>query len=124
VCSSFFCFCLFVFLYFWDSISLYSPGCPGTHSVDQTGLELCAVPIIHTYGPPHLHGPSCWVSLLPFNDLPLHSSNYPFYFYFFPFKEANHLSLHISVNAPLERRAQSDIPYLSFVWKTGYKERS
>jgi hypothetical protein len=31
-----FCF-LFVFL---DRISLYSPGCPGTHSVDQAGLEL------------------------------------------------------------------------------------
>jgi hypothetical protein len=27
--------CLFV-----DRISLYSPGCPGTHSVDQAGLEL------------------------------------------------------------------------------------
>jgi hypothetical protein len=23
-----------------DIISLYSPGCPGTHSVDQAGLEL------------------------------------------------------------------------------------
>jgi hypothetical protein len=30
--------------FFWDGvrdkISLYSPGCPGTHSVDQAGLEL------------------------------------------------------------------------------------
>ena len=25
---------------FWDRVSLYSPGCPGTHSVDQAGLEL------------------------------------------------------------------------------------
>jgi hypothetical protein len=25
---------------FRDRISLYSPGCPGTHSVDQAGLEL------------------------------------------------------------------------------------
>jgi hypothetical protein len=25
---------------FWDSVSLYNPGCPGTHSVDQAGLEL------------------------------------------------------------------------------------
>jgi hypothetical protein len=34
----FFCFCsCFVF---WDKVSLYSPGCPGTHSVDQAGLEL------------------------------------------------------------------------------------
>jgi hypothetical protein len=30
--------CLFSF--FRDRVSLYSPGCPGTHSVDQTGLEL------------------------------------------------------------------------------------
>ena len=29
--------CLFVF---WDRVSLYSPGCPGTYSVDQAGLEL------------------------------------------------------------------------------------
>ena len=32
-----FCVCLFVFR---DRVSLYSPGCPGTHSVDQAGLEL------------------------------------------------------------------------------------
>jgi hypothetical protein len=32
---------LFVFLFFpWDRVSLYSPGCPGTHFVDQAGLEL------------------------------------------------------------------------------------
>jgi hypothetical protein len=23
-----------------DRVSLYSPGCPGTHSIDQAGLEL------------------------------------------------------------------------------------
>jgi hypothetical protein len=35
-------FCLFVCLFvcFQDRGSLYSPGCPGTHSVDQAGLEL------------------------------------------------------------------------------------
>jgi hypothetical protein len=34
-------FCLFVCLNgFWDKVSLYSPGCPGTHFVDQAGLEL------------------------------------------------------------------------------------
>jgi hypothetical protein len=27
-------------LVFQDRASLYSPGCPGTHSVDQAGLEL------------------------------------------------------------------------------------
>jgi hypothetical protein len=31
------------FFFFWlfrDRVSLYSPGCPGTHFVDQAGLEL------------------------------------------------------------------------------------
>ena len=32
---------LFLFvLLFRDTVSLYSPGCTGTHSVDQAGLEL------------------------------------------------------------------------------------
>jgi hypothetical protein len=30
---------LFCFV-FWDRVSLCSPGCPRTHSVDQAGLEL------------------------------------------------------------------------------------
>jgi hypothetical protein len=30
----------FGFLVFRDRVSLYSPGCPGTHFVDQAGLEL------------------------------------------------------------------------------------
>jgi hypothetical protein len=29
-----------VFVVFQDRVSLCSPGCPGTHSVDQPGLEL------------------------------------------------------------------------------------
>jgi hypothetical protein len=29
-----------LFLFFWDRVSLYSPGCPGTHFVDQADLEL------------------------------------------------------------------------------------
>jgi hypothetical protein len=43
----FFCLfvCLFfVFCFFRDRISLYSPDCPGTHSVDQAGLELRNLP--------------------------------------------------------------------------------
>jgi hypothetical protein len=32
--------CLFVCLFFQDRVSLYSPGCAGTHFVDQAGLEL------------------------------------------------------------------------------------
>ena len=35
---SFFVFCFFFF--FWDRVSLHSPGCPGAHFVDQAGLEL------------------------------------------------------------------------------------
>jgi hypothetical protein len=30
----------FFLLVFRDRVSLCSPGCPGTHSVDQAGLEL------------------------------------------------------------------------------------
>jgi hypothetical protein len=34
-------FFFFVFLFFFrDRVSLYSPGCPRTHFVDQAGLEL------------------------------------------------------------------------------------
>jgi hypothetical protein len=39
----FFCFALFFvcsFVVFQDRVSLCSPGCPGTHSVNQAGLEL------------------------------------------------------------------------------------
>jgi hypothetical protein len=38
-------FCLFVCLFFRDRVSLCSPGCPGTHSVDQAGLELRNPPV-------------------------------------------------------------------------------
>jgi hypothetical protein len=41
--GGFFCFVfvfVFVFLVFQDRVSLCSPGCPGTHFVDQAGLEL------------------------------------------------------------------------------------
>jgi hypothetical protein len=31
---------LFFFFLLWDRVSLYSPGCPGTHSVDQASLKL------------------------------------------------------------------------------------
>jgi hypothetical protein len=33
-------FVCFLFLFFRDRVSLCSPGCPGTHFVDQAGLEL------------------------------------------------------------------------------------
>jgi hypothetical protein len=31
---------ILLLFFFRDRVSLYSPGCPGTHSVDQAGLEL------------------------------------------------------------------------------------
>jgi hypothetical protein len=46
-------FYLFIYLFvFQDGVSLCSPGCPGTHSVDQAGLkftEIC-LPLL----------PECW----------------------------------------------------------------
>jgi hypothetical protein len=35
-----FFFFFFFFLVFQDRVSLYSPGCPETHFVDQAGLKL------------------------------------------------------------------------------------
>jgi hypothetical protein len=35
---------LVLVLFFRDRVSLYSPGCPGTHFVDQPGLELRNLP--------------------------------------------------------------------------------
>jgi hypothetical protein len=37
-----FCFCFYLgfFVCFGDRVSLCVPGCPGTHFVDQAGLEL------------------------------------------------------------------------------------
>jgi hypothetical protein len=35
---------LFVVVVFLDRVSLCSPGCPGTHSVDQAGLKLRNLP--------------------------------------------------------------------------------
>ena len=36
---------LVLFCLFPDRVSLCSPGCPGTHSVDQAGLELRNLPV-------------------------------------------------------------------------------
>jgi hypothetical protein len=38
--DSFFVLFCFVCLFVWVRVSLCSPDCPGTHSVDQAGLEL------------------------------------------------------------------------------------
>ena len=42
-CHSFLLFLLLLLL-FWGRVSLCSPGCPGTHFVDQSGLELRNLP--------------------------------------------------------------------------------
>ena len=42
--SFFFFFFFFFFLVFRDRVSLYIPGCPGTHFVDQAGLKLRNLP--------------------------------------------------------------------------------
>jgi hypothetical protein len=37
--------CLFIYWFiYWNRVFLCSPGCPGTHSVDQVGLELQDLP--------------------------------------------------------------------------------
>jgi hypothetical protein len=38
------CVEIFFSFSFRDRVSLYSPGCPGTHFVDQAGLELRNLP--------------------------------------------------------------------------------
>ena len=40
----FVCFLFFCFVFFRDRVSLCSPGCPGTHSVDQACLKLRNLP--------------------------------------------------------------------------------
>ena len=50
---SFLSFFLSFFFYFWffrDRVSLYSPGGPGTHFVDQAGLELRNPPASQVLG--------------------------------------------------------------------------
>ena len=48
ICTTMFIETLFVFVFvcffFQDRVSLCSPCCPGTHSVDQAGLELRNLP--------------------------------------------------------------------------------
>jgi hypothetical protein len=46
ISSLLFCFVLFLFVcfVFQDRVSPYNPGCPGTHFVDQAGLELRNLP--------------------------------------------------------------------------------
>jgi hypothetical protein len=38
-------YCMNKIFFFCDRVSLYSPGCSGTHSMDQAGLELRGSPV-------------------------------------------------------------------------------
>jgi hypothetical protein len=50
----FFCFLgVFLVFFFQDRVSLCSSGCPGTHSVDQAGLELRDPPASASQGVRH-----------------------------------------------------------------------
>jgi hypothetical protein len=50
-----FYFFIFLFLVFRDRVSLCSPGCPGTHFVDQAGLELGNPPASASAGIKGMH---------------------------------------------------------------------
>jgi hypothetical protein len=50
--SSFFIYLFIYFFIFRDRVSLCSPGCPGTHFVDQAGLELRNLPASAARVPP------------------------------------------------------------------------
>ena len=58
-CLVWFGFFVFVFVFgfvFQDRVSLYSPGCLGTHSVDQAGLKLRNPPYLPVLVSHSLHG--------------------------------------------------------------------
>jgi hypothetical protein len=42
--------CILHFFFFWNRVSLCSPGCPGAQSVDQSGLELRNLPASASQG--------------------------------------------------------------------------
>jgi hypothetical protein len=42
LCFALLCFALLCFL-FGDKVSLYIPGCPETHSINEAGLELIEI---------------------------------------------------------------------------------
>jgi hypothetical protein len=43
----FFVFCFFFFFVFRDRVSLCSPGCPGTHSVEKCFLKAKSIYILY-----------------------------------------------------------------------------
>jgi hypothetical protein len=74
-------FGLVLVLVFQDRVSLYNPGCPGTHSVHQTGLEFRKSQGIKSvyHHPPDLCGTFCRynpqsIVTLTLHDVPLSTS--------------------------------------------------
>jgi hypothetical protein len=67
------------FLVFRDRVSLYSPGCPGTHFVDQAGLKLRNPPVSASQV---LGLKACATTAPPFKIF--------FYFLFFSITVKNH----------------------------------
>jgi hypothetical protein len=112
-----FCFVLFCFVFvFWHRGSLCSPDCPGTHSVDQAGLELRNPPasasqILGLKGVPPLPGVAftflsgnnfqlmektrTWISLVPLLGFP-NSYTLTFLFHFL-----------YSISKPLEQQTSN-----------------
>jgi hypothetical protein len=45
-----FYFFIFIFLFFRDRVSQCSPGCPGTHFVDQAGLGITRLRFLYVFG--------------------------------------------------------------------------
>ena len=55
-------FCLLGwFLFFPDRVSLYNPGCSGTCSVDQSGLELSRLSACASWATRICHHPMAWL---------------------------------------------------------------
>jgi hypothetical protein len=82
---------VFVFWFFRDRVSLCSPGCPGTHSVDQAGLELRNPPASAS----QVLGLKAWATTarLPLNLLTEPSDNVSSHvlFAYFEFRDDNPL---------------------------------
>ena len=85
--------------FFRDRVSLYSPGCPGTHFVDQAGLEPRNLPASASQvlglkasatmpGSLAIFCPGCSYSQArpPGHALPIHPPMGPFSCFFFPLR--------------------------------------
>jgi hypothetical protein len=100
-----FCFVLFCFV-FPDRVSLYSPGYPGTHFVDQVGLELRNLPASAS----RVLGSKAYATM-PGSD--------PF------FQQPSHVSTHLLICPPTHLTTQSlthqaiHISIYVYMWGSG-----